>query len=239
MEICATTTNYIENFISEEFSKSSFHKLLKEIPWTTFEWNGEIDSPSYIYSTFERELTKKDTLEDLIVLIETAFETDVLQVRCKLYKNGEDGMSSRHTYIGGNVMHVLLGTSRKLVRKENEKTVFTMRNGCIVHIPSNENTPITTFSVKKNKKVTSPSVHMCFYMNELYKYRYYGKCEVHLLGYGNMKIDYDKRMYPNGISDKTVVAISRSDMTIRPIIGNNVGINLPGDHTRLLRLFEG
>jgi len=238
MEIYGNEIKYIENFIDEETSKTMFFNLLKEIPWMTFIWTHNEVSCSYMYGSFERDLSQKESLEDLITLVETTFETDVLQLRCKLYKNGKDGMSTKRSDVTNGVVHLLLGTSRKLVCTDcnGKSTVFTMKNCSMVYVPSGENSQNTFFSVKKNKRIRSPSIHIYFYINNPYKYRIYNKCTVHLLGYGNMVVDYDKKTYPEGLKDKTIIAISYSDRDVST--ENNNGIYLAGTD-RQFRLFEG
>lgn len=237
METCINELNIVENFIDEDISKELFLSLLKEIPWMSFDWNNDTDFHSYIYGSFERDLVKKESLEDLITLVETTFETDVLQLKCRLYKNGEYGAPAICNDINDNIVHLFLGTSRKLMIKSNrKKMVFSMKNNSIILVPPEENAQNSFFSVKKNKRIRSPSIHIYFYINNPYKYRFYNKCTVHLLGRGNMVIEYDKKTYPEGIKDKTIIAVSYSD-NIGALDENNNGIYFPGVE-RLSRLFE-
>ena len=237
METYINELNLTENFIDEDTSKKLFFSLLKEIPWMSFDWNNNIDFHSYMYGSFERDLVKKESLEDLITLVETAIETDVLRLRCRLYKNGEYGMSVNRSEFNNNTIHLFLGTSRKLIIESNrKKTVFSMKNNSILLVSSEENTRNTFFSVKKNKRIKSPSIHICFCINNPYKYRIYNKCTVHLLGYGNIVIDYDKKTYPECIKDKTIIAVVYSD-NVGGLAENNNGIYLPGAE-RLFRPFE-
>ena len=236
METYINELNLTENFIDDDTSKKLFFSLLKEIPWMSFDAINT-DFHSYIYGSFERDLIKKESLEDLITLVETTFETDVLQLRCRLYKNGEYGSPVSRSEFNNNTVHLFLGTSRKLIIESNQKkTVFSMKNNSILLVPSEENTRNAFFSVKKNKRIKSPSVHIYFCINNPYKYRIYNKCTVHLLGYGNMVIDYDKKTYPGGIKDKTIIAVAYSD-NVGILAENNNGIYLPGAE-RLFRLFE-
>jgi len=109
----------------------------------------------------------------------------------------------------------------------------------MLYIPSNKNGPGAVFSVKKNKKIFHPTIHIYFCINDAYKSRHYGKCVVHLLGVGDLTIDYDKRTHPEGLCDKTIISVSQTENIAGSLLDNNRGVYLPDDRERLFGLFEG
>jgi len=219
----------IDNFFDKENATRFYKKLFTEISWLNCEWTSESCSSSYIYGKREKEITPKKSIDDIINIVEERLETKVVKVWLWLYKHGEEHMCYRSLSSNSNLLHIFLGTTRKICMKtgdQEDAQVYKMKHGDSIFISEETNTNQFHYSVPSNGKIKSSTIHICISLENPRSYRFRKVGKLHLLGRGIVDVTYDTRVYPNGLPENMVAA----DMPIDCIP--------PGENEGSIRLLE-
>jgi len=223
---------HIKAMLSSKDADDYFRQLRDTLPWGVITWTeGTLPRLVFNYSELERLSHQCQVLEELILLIEEAYETNVSSVQCNYYRTGDDyrpyhrDHHKRHTFV------LSLGTPRKMaVRKRNspEGKIYPMKPGDVLYSSSRINTKYEFSSVREPMVIRS-RIEVTFFTDKPYIKREQHLRYINVLGVGKIPVWF--RGTRNEFPEDTVAAILPASFaqmiggTIGPIIEED--INFP------------
>ncbi len=82
---------HIKAMLSSKDADDYLRQLRDTLPWAKITWSeGTLPRLVFDYSELERLSHQCQVLEELILLIEEAYETNVSSVQCNYYRTGDD-----------------------------------------------------------------------------------------------------------------------------------------------------
>jgi len=200
----------LEGFLEREDADRLFNEIKREIMWVQCDLiTTEACAMSYLYGSAEKNLTPKESINDLMCIVETIFETNIEKVWMWRYQDGDDHMCWRNIDASKNLIHIFLGTTRKLfLRGEDDDSarMHRMRHGDAVFIPGDINGPRFHNLVPENNS-KSTTYHLCFAIEEPYSSRHRSLGSVHILGYGPTRVSYSTLEYPDGLPENMIATV--------------------------------
>ena len=191
----------LDSFLERDDATRLFPEIIQEITWLQCDFNSPSCASSYLYGGQEKQLAQKPSLDDLTCIVETVLETKVSKVWMWCYGDGRDHMCYRNIGAGQNLLHLFIGTTRKLfVKGNNERSkMYKMKHGDALYVPKERNDPHFHCSIPDNDNIESCTIHICFLIKDPYSFRHRDAGIIHLLGRGPVEVTYDTRVYPEGL----------------------------------------
>jgi len=187
---------HFKGMLEEPDTKDFLERLINDVAWGKVYWRSE-NPPNrlvFIYGELERSCRKYEILDDLILLIEETFETNVGNLWCDFLKTGENCVDSLLKNPPTNSFFLFFGGSRKIVlssREDDKKISMTLKDGDSLYLSSNIS---STFEVSiPPQKKSRPSVIITFNIDSPYSRRERHRRNLNVLGVGNIPIFFQGR----------------------------------------------
>ena len=125
---------FYESWVPKHDADYFMGRCLSEIPWAEKKWNIFYTLPqlAYYYDEKERGKNPNPVVEDLIGLVETAFNTTASVVWCNLFNDGNHHMDWHQDQYGEHCFVLSFGATRALdwrVLNTNAVTTYYCKHG--------------------------------------------------------------------------------------------------------------
>ncbi len=218
---------HTKNMLSKKDAREYFQRLKDELPWSEITWHKEGLVPRLVfnYNELERVSHKCPILEELTLLIEETYETNVCGVGCNYYRNGDDyrkyhNKRKRHLFI------LSFGEPRKMIaRKRNsvEGKIFKLSSGDSFYSSRKTNSKYE-FSSPREPMIINSRIELSFFTDKPYIKREQHLRYINVLGVGKIPMWFqgEECRFPE---DATAVILPASFVqmvggTINPLIDN-------------------
>ena len=214
---------HIRAMLSPKDSNDYFRQLKDTLPWGEITWTEGKPLPRLVfnYDELERLSHQCQVLEELILLIEETYETNVSNVQCNYYRNGDDFRPYHRDYHKRHAFVLSLGASRKTVsRKRNspEGKVYQMRRGDVLYSSSKINTKYEFSSVREPMIIKS-RIEVTFFTDKPYIKREQHLRYINVLGVGKIPVWF--RGTRNEFPEDTVAVILPASFA--QMVGETIG----------------
>jgi len=183
---------HIKAFLCKEEATRYFQMLKRGLNWSEISWSGQDSIPRLVfyYHELERQTRSNVILEELILLIEEVFETNIGRVECSLYRHGDDYRPYHQDFRGKHVFIMSLGNTRKVALKEINSTegkVFTMNHGDVLYSSSQASLKYN-FSCIRDPLITKSQIELIFFTDVPYINRTQHLRYMNVLGIGQIPV---------------------------------------------------
>mmetsp|Transcript_1183 Transcript_1183/g.2519 ORF Transcript_1183/g.2519 Transcript_1183/m.2519 type:complete len:181 (+) Transcript_1183:60-602(+) len=121
---------FYSGWVPTHEADSMFARCLSDVPWATKKWSLFYTLPqlAYYYGDDERKKTPIPVLEEIIGVIEQAFDTRASVMWCNLYEDGNHHMEWHQDQYGEQCFVLSLGASRPLDWRVKKSKVVLQTN---------------------------------------------------------------------------------------------------------------
>ena len=188
---------HIPKFVEQDDANEWFKRLKQEIPWAEVSWNDDKHPTRLVfrYTEMERRFRLNNVLEEIIKYIEAVVETDVLEIWCDLYRNGDDyNPYHKGSHDNSHLLILTLGETRtfSIREKENDpdKKDVAIGNGDMIHISPEINGKYE-YSVTKTKEQKDVQINITLFTRKPYILRNRHLRTLQILGQGTIPLWFE------------------------------------------------
>jgi hypothetical protein len=175
-----------------------FTKLKQNLPWSQLSWSEGRTYHRFVfnYGEIERSYNKYDILEELILLVEETYETDIIELWCDYFPNGDNHTIYNQKNYNKNTIILTFGGPRKLLMRDKttkKGKKITLDSGDMFYTSKKVNCDYE-FSIPKNSKTKSnETIIVTFLADCPYKNREQHIRNINVLGIGNIPVFFQGR----------------------------------------------
>ncbi len=157
---------HIPKYLSDEQATDYFHMLEEHLPWQTVQWSTGRNLPRLVCSY---EVGSLVSLDQLIELIEKAFNVSVEGVWCNFYRDGNDYTPPHKDSYNTDVYTLSLGGTRNCVFTKDadaNRSVYALQSGDILFFDQATNAQYK-HSIPKSSAVNDPRISVVFFTHPI------------------------------------------------------------------------
>ena len=164
---------WIQQFLSKEESDKIFDKLKNQVPWSKnpkWSWGYKLPQNAYYYDTKARKnkLTQINILEELVNKIENKFKTNIFEVWCNYFEDGNQYIDWHQDQYGYDCFTLSFGVERKFLMrdKKTKKQIaeYNLKNGDLYFF-SQDADKKNEHSVPINDKCSDQRISILFFID--------------------------------------------------------------------------